>query len=265
VTQPPATPPQPAAERTSGRRNGGTTRNGNGNGNGNGDGVGVLAAGTVPMKDNNLLYAAGDVIVWVGPPSTACPVGFEDPTTIAGGSYACLGWVDTSGYIFKLDETIKDIPAAGVLTPIRSILTGGSKTVQANLLEALNPYVRSLFDDVPIFPIDSSPLMPATTPPVELGANAVSYVIPDPPGDNRYALIFDSHDGTKMMRLYAPYTKVTARGNDQVQQADIEPINLTWTFYPGTIDDGTDPAVTGVAKRFIQYGQDMSAYFTASS
>ena len=210
-----------------------------------------------PEKDNQLLYAAGDVIVWAGQPNAGAPVGFEDIDAITGNTYVCLGWVETSGYIFKLDETIKDIPAAGTLTPIRSILTGGSKTVQATLLEALNPYVRSLYDDVPIFPTSSSPLKPSTTAPY-----VASYIIPDPPGDNRYSLIFDSIDGTKAMRLYAPYAKVTARGNDQVQQADVEGLQLTWTFYPGTIDDGTDPAVTGVAKRLINYGMDMADYFS---
>jgi hypothetical protein len=211
----------------------------------------------VPMKDNQNLYAAGDVVVWAGMPNAGAPVAFEDVDTITGGNYVCLGWVETSGYIFKLDETIKDIPAAGVLTPIRSILTGGSKTVQATLLEAMNPYVRSLYDDVPIFPLASSPLKPATVAPF-----VASYVIPDPPGDNRYSLIFDSIDGDKSMRLYAPFGKVTARGNDQVQQADVEAIQLTWTLYPGTIDDGTDPAVQGVAKRLISYGKDMADYFS---
>jgi hypothetical protein len=324
----------------------------------------LFAAGPTPVKDNTLLYAAGDVVVYVGMPNVGCPLGFEDPATITGNTYRSLGWVNTSGFIFKLDETIKDIPAAGVLTPIRSILTGGTKTVQANILEALNPYARSLFDDVPIFPLANSPLKPTgiaapvaptlataatggtvlagtyqvittyvtaagesgaspsasqvttgsvstltvtspvtqpgvtgwnayvtqaggsvytrqnaspltigtpfvlTAPPTSTGAVPpsgalfpASYVIPDPPADNRYGLIFDSHDGFKQMRLYAPYTKVTARGNDQVQQADIEPLDLTWTFYPGTINDGTNPSVTGVAKRFINYGQDMSVYF----
>jgi hypothetical protein len=174
-------------------------------------------------------------------------------TAVTGGTYVCLGWVDTSGYIFKLDETIKDVPAAGVLTPIRSILTGGSKSVQATFLEALNPHVRALYDDVPIFPTASSPLKPVS-------GTVASYVIPDPPDDNRYSLIFDSIDGDKSMRLYAPFAKVTARGNDQVQQADIESIDITWTFYPGIIDDGTDQ-VAGVAKRYIDYGQDVTAYF----
>lgn len=206
-----------------------------------------------PTKDNQLLYAAGDVIVWAGLPNAGAPLAFEDVTAVTGGTYVCLGWVDTSGYIFKLDETIKDVPAAGVLTPIRSILTGGSKSVQATFLEALNPHVRALYDDVPIFPTASSPLKPVS-------GTVASYVIPDPPDDNRYSLIFDSIDGDKSMRLYAPFAKVTARGNDQVQQADIESIDITWTFYPGIIDDGTDQ-VAGVAKRYIDYGQDVTAYF----
>jgi hypothetical protein len=206
-----------------------------------------------PQKDNRLLYAAGDVIVWLGVPNTAAPVGLEDVTTI--GDYVCAGWVDTSGYIFKLDETIKDIQAAGVLTPIRSILTGGSKTSQAVLLENLNPYARSLYDDVPIFPYADSPLKPVT-------GNIASYIIPDPPDDNRYSVIFDSVDGDKAMRLYAPFAKVTARGNDQIQQADVSSLDVTFTFYPGILDDGTDDPITGVvAKRYIDYGQDMSAYF----
>lgn len=210
-----------------------------------------------PEKNNQLLFAAGDVIVWAGLPNTAAPVAFEDVTTIGG--YACLGWIDTSGYIFKLDETTKDIPAAGTLTPIRTILTGGSKTVQATCLEALNPYVRAMYDDVPIFPLATSPLSPAT-------GNIASYIIPDPPDDNRYSLIFDAVDGEKSMRLYAPYAKVTARGNDQLQQADVTSLDLTWTFYPGTLDDGTDDPITNVvAKRYIDYGMDVSAYFGSSA
>lgn len=207
----------------------------------------------VPEKDNRLLYAAGDVVAWLGLPNVGAPTAFEDVDSIDLGTYVCLGWVDTSGYIFKLDETIKDIPAAGVLTPIRSILTGGSKSVQCNFLESVNPHVRALYDDVPVFPTASSPLKPAT-------GTVASYIIPDPPDDNRYSLIFDSVDGDKLMRLYAPFAKVTARGNDQVQQADVEMMDLTWTFYPGIIDDGVTQ-VAGVAKRYIDYGRDMSAYF----
>ena len=216
-----------------------------------------MSTPVVPMKDNQLLYAAGDVVVWVGLPNVGCPKGFEDVASITAGTYACGGWVDTSGYIFKLDETMKDIPAAGVLTPIRTIVTGGTKSVQMNFLEALNPVPRALYDDVPIFPLDStSPLVPSTTPP-----NVASYIIPDPPFDNRYSFIFDSIDGDKAMRLYAPFAKVTARGNDQIQQADVTMLDITVTLYPGTIDDGTDVVEGAVAKRFINYGMDMSAYF----
>jgi hypothetical protein len=281
--------------------------------------TGLPLPGTGPYKNNQLLYAAGDVVVWVGPPNLYPPTAFEDPSSITGATYKCCGWSDVSGYIFKLDETIKDIPAAGVLTPIRSILTGGVKTCQAVFLEAMNPYVQSLYDDVTIFPVASSPLKPApgrvdaacgTTinstlvtdsacvatdvgksvsgtgvPP---GATVVSvtagtsfvmsipatatgaavsltignftavYIIPDPPADNRYSLIFDSIDGVKRSRLYAPFAKVTARGNDQTQQGDIVMTDLTFTFYPGTI--GT--VQNAVAQRYISYGQDMSAYFT---
>jgi hypothetical protein len=212
--------------------------------------VAPTSIGTIPgkMKNNQLLYAAGDVIVWVAAANNPGPVtGFEDMTTLSG--WYCCGWVDTAGYIFKLDETMKDIPAAGILTPIRTIVTGGSKTSQQTFLEALNPYVRSLYDDVPIFPVANSPLLASTTAPY-----VGHYIIPDPPADNRYAFLWDTIDGTKAMRLYAPYCKVTARGNDQPQQADIEMLDMTVTMYPGTAGF--------VAERWINYGQSMAGYFT---
>ena len=91
--------------------------------------IGKLCSNII-LKNNNLLYAAGDCISWVATPNSNPPTGFEDISTIAGATYKNCGWLDTSGYIFKLDETIKDIPAAGVLTPIRTILTGGTKSIQ---------------------------------------------------------------------------------------------------------------------------------------
>jgi hypothetical protein len=210
-------------------------------------------------KDDELLYAAGDVVVWVGTKNNATPpVAFEDPSTLGTGEYVCLGWVDVAGYIFKLDETIKDVPAAGILTPVRSIITGGIKTVQCTFLEALNPYVRALHDDMPVFPLATSVLKPPTTPVAPLMANQVAYILPDPPADNRYALIFDSIDGAKRQRLYAPHAKVTARGNDQAQQGDITMTDMTFTMYPGIIGTQTN----AVAQRTIDYGKDVSAYFS---
>lgn len=215
------------------------------------DGVNPLVAGPGKQKDNRLLYAAGDVIIWIAAANTAGPVtGFEDMTTLTG--WFCCGWVDTSGYIFKLDETIKDIPAAGTLTPIRSILTGGSKSVQQTFLETFNPYVLALYDDVPVFPVTSSPLKPTTTSPF-----VATYTIPDPPADNRYAFVWDAVDGLKKMRMYAPFSKVTARGNFQVQQADVTTVDMTTTMYPGNVAGSVF-----VAKRWIDYGMDMTGYFT---
>lgn len=213
---------------------------------------------TGPYRDNSLLYAAGDVVVWAGLPNVGAPTGFEDPSTIVAATYKCMGWVDVSGYIFKLDETLKDIPAAGVLTPIRSILTGGTKSCQATFLEGMNPNVLAMYDDVPIFPAASSPLKATTTGTSSLPINSAVYTIPDPPADNRYSLIFDSIDGIKQERLYAPNCKVTARGNRQAQQGDIVTTDLTWTFYPGTIGANN----SAVAQRAVNYGKTMTSYFT---
>jgi hypothetical protein len=220
--------------------------------------LGLNPPATGPYKDNSLLFAAGDVVVWVGQPNLGAPAGFEDASSISAATYKCLGWVDVSGYIFKLDETLKDIPAAGVLTPVRSILTGGTKSVQATFLEGMNPNVLALYDDVPIFPATSSPLKASTASTSSLPANSAVYVIPDPPADNRYSLIFDSIDGVKQERLYAPFAKVTARGNRQAQQGDIITTDLTFTFYPGTIGANT----SAVAQRTVNYGKSMTSYFT---
>jgi hypothetical protein len=216
---------------------------------------------TAELKNNLATFAAADVVAYVAIPNVlnpAVPVGFEDLSTLTpAGSWRCFGWLDVSGYIFKNDQTIKDIPAAGTLSSIRTVLTGGMKSAQFTALEAMNPFVRALYDDVPIFPVASSPLKPATATLI------ASYVVPDPPADNRYSMIFDSFDGTKKQRLFAPNVKVTARGDDNQQQADVESLQFTVEFYPGTINQ-TSP-VTGVAKRYINYtgsGVTVAAYFT---
>jgi hypothetical protein len=213
---------------------------------------------TAEIKNNALVYAAGDVVAYVTAPNVAlsCPTGFEDLSTVTGANYKCLGWLDTSGYLFKLDETTKDIGAAGTLSSIRTILTGGMKSAQFTCLEALNPYVRAMYDDVPVFPITGSPLKVSDT------THLASYVIPDPPLDNRYGMVFDSKDGTKAQRLYAPNVKVTARGDDIQQQADVESLQMTVSFYPGTgsVADGVI-----VAKRFINWSGTnvtVASYFT---
>lgn len=221
--------------------------------------LGLTPPATGTYRDNSLLYAAGDIVCWVGAQNSAAPpTGFEDPSGLTAGTYKCCGWVDVSGYIFKLDETIKDIPAAGVLTPIRSILTGGTKTVQAVFLEGMNPYVLALYDDVPVFPAASMPLKASTTATSALPLNSATYIIPDPPSDNRYSLICDSIDGTKQERLYFPNVKVTARGNRQAQQGDITTTDLTFTAYPGIIGSNT----AAVAQRTVNYGKAMATYFT---
>jgi hypothetical protein len=122
----------------------------------------------------------------------------------------------------------------------------------------MNPYVLALYDDVPVFPVATSPLKASTTATTALPINSAVYIIPDPPADNRYSMIFDSIDGTKQERLYAPLAKVTARGNRNPQQGDIVTTQLTVTLYPGTIG----AVQNAVAQRAVNYGQAMATYFT---
>ena len=114
--------------------------------------------------------------------------------------------------------------AAGSLDPIRTILSARTKTFQASFLEALNPVVISLYDDVDIATI--LPVDPAT---------AVTYTLPEEPTDNRYTWVFYTVDGDRRIWNFCPNGKVTARGDDQSQQGDVTSLQMTITLYPDMI------------------------------
>lgn len=261
---------------------------------------GAVEGSVQDQRNADYTYAAGDVIAYVAPLLTPAPVGFE---TLAS-PWHCMGWQDTSGGIFSLSHTTKDIGAAGSLSAIRTIVTGGTKTLQVTCLEALNQYSRALYDDVPVASLapavrtdgatvstGTAVVTDTTTKTTDLGAtvtgtgipagttiasvtpgtsftlsapaiasgtsvvvtqNYSAYVLPEVPADNRYCIILDTIDGTKAQRLYSPSAKVTARGNDQIQQADAESLQMTFTFYPTTITLG-GVSTRGELVRYVQY------------
>jgi hypothetical protein len=188
------------------------------------------------------VFAAGDVVGWFAPLDTDAPTGFEDLVS----PYICLGWLDTSGYIYQLAEALKDINAAGTLDPIRTITTGAPKTLQATYLEAMNPAVRSLYDDV-----DMTMLQPSS-------GTVAAYDMPEVPSDNRFVFVFDAIDNAKRIRLFAPNGKVTNRGNDQPQQSDAEMLQMTLQFYPAIVG-----ATRTALRRYIDYGAiDLTPFFS---
>jgi len=264
-------------------------------------GLGYRAiGGAADTRNADYTYAAGDVIAYVAQVGVTDPVGFE---TLLPAVWHCIGWLDTAGGIFSFARTTKDIGAAGSLAAIRTVTTGGTKTLQFTALEALNPYTRALYDDVPVASLapvsrvdagsgttslsatvtDTNALVtdigasvsgtgipagayivsvtsgtsfvmsaPATatsaTVAVTVASNVSKYVMPEVPLDNRYAVLLDTVDGSKAMRFFAPNGKITARGNDQVQQADAEMLQMTFQFYPAMID-----GIRGEVKRYVQY------------
>jgi hypothetical protein len=190
-------------------------------------------------RNADLTYGATDFLVYLAAKDTASPTGFTDPAT----GWTNLGWVTTDGGLFKIDEETKDVEAAGSLEPIRTLMTKSTKSVQVTFLEALNPIVRSLYDNVAV-----DVLEPAT--------DIATYSLPDKPSDLRYAFIFDSMDGDKRMRLYMPNGKVTERGDEQPQTTDVMNTQLTFKFYKG--------ASSAAVKRTIKYGGiDVSDFFPA--
>lgn len=193
-------------------------------------------------RNADLTFGATDYLVYLAAPNTAAPTGFTDPAT----GWTNLGWVTTEGGLFKIEEESKDIPAAGSLEPIRTLMTSSTKSTQVTFLEGLNPLVRSLYDNVPV-----SSLKPDTT------SGFATYPLPDKPADLRYAFIFDTIDGDKRIRLYMPNGKVTERGDEQPQTEDVMNVQMTFKFYRGA---SNAPAVT----RSIDYGGvDVSAFFPA--
>lgn len=191
-------------------------------------------------RDSVLTYAAGDVIGYVAPLGTTAPSPFAD----LASPWLCLGWIDTSGYTFKLSETQKEVMAAGTLDPIRTINSAETKTFEATFLEALNPAVMALYDNVPI----------ATVLPDS--GTVTTYTFPEIPSDNRYAFVFDSYDGDKRIWNFAPNGKITTRGDNQVQQGDITHSQMTITLYPDTIG-----SVRSALQKSVDFGSaDISAY-----
>ena len=135
--------------------------------------------------------------------------------------------------------------AAGSLDPIRTILSARTKTFQASFIESLNPVVVSLYDDVDIATI--LPVSPATS---------VTYILPEEPTDNRYCWVFYTIDGDKRLWSFVPNGKVTARGDDNPQQGDVNSLQMTITCYPDLI-----AGERAALQKTIDYGAaDLSAY-----
>jgi hypothetical protein len=197
--------------------------------------------GILDTRNSDLTFAAGDVIAYMAPLGTTAPTPFADLAT----PWLCAGWIETSGTTFKLGETYKEVMAAGSLDPIRTILSARTKTFQASFLEAVNPVVMSLYDD-----IDIATLLPVSP------ATKVTYTLPEEPTDNRYAWVFYTVDGDKRIWNYAPNGKVTARGDDQSQQGDVTSLQMTVTLYPDMIG-----SVRAALQKTVDYGAaDLTAF-----
>jgi hypothetical protein len=210
-------------------------------------GLRVGTATPADHRDNELTFAAGDLLVYVAQLHTPLPTDFSD---LDGTLWKCPGWVDAAGYTFKFGDTVKEVPAAGSWFPIRTIIASRTaRTFDTIFLEGINPVARALYDDVPI-----ADLKPADT------GTIASYIPSDRPWKNHYCVVFDGFDGDKKMRVACPDAFISTRGSDQVQQLDVDMLNVTWTLNAADID-GT----VGAYRRIIDYSTvpDTSSYFTS--
>lgn len=191
-------------------------------------------------RNADLTFGADEYIVYVATRDTAAPSLMADPDPTA---WTCAGWVSTDGGTFKSDKTTKDITAAGSVEPIRTLQVSAVRTVQATFQEFLNPVVRALADNVPVETLNPT-------------AGVVSYALPDKPADLHYAFLFDTLDGSKKVRLYAPNGMVDSQGDEQPQQGSEAATQLTFKFYKG--------ASANAVTRVIDFGGvDVSGFFPA--
>ena len=107
-----------------------------------------MTAITADIRDTALTYAAGDVVGYISPLGVTPPV--DADVTLLSPPWYCLGWLDTTGVNYKPTRALKEVTAAGSLSSIRTIVTSEVKSLTCQFLEPMNPWVRALFDDVPI-------------------------------------------------------------------------------------------------------------------
>lgn len=189
-------------------------------------------------RNADLTFAASDILVHIAPLGTAAPIDFGDLPS----PWMCMGWMTQDGATTKTDRQIKDLFAAGSLTPIRTITTQQNRTVQAVYEEAHNPVTRSVYDDVPL--ADLTPT-----------SGVAAYDLPDEDLNNRFCWVFDYWDGDHRVRDFAPNGKVTARGDEKRAMSDADQLDMTTTCYKGV--DGS-----ASMSRLLDYGTtDVSAYF----
>ncbi len=203
---------------------------------------------TSDRRDADLTFAGGDLVSYFAPLGTPLP---HDFSNLDGTLWKCAGWLEAgTGFSFKFGDTTKEIMGAGSWFPIRTIIASRTaRTIDVSFLEGINPVARALFDDVPIEALK----------PADHGTIA-SYIPGDKAWKNHYATVFDGFDGDKRMRIVAPDVFVSARGTDQLQQLDVDPLPCTLLLNPQDID-GT----VGAYKRIIDYSDvpDTSSYFTS--
>jgi hypothetical protein len=100
------------------------------------------------VRDTALTYAAGDVVGYVAALGVTPPV--DADVVLNSPPWYCLGWIDSTGVAYKPTRSLKEVTAAGSLSSIRTVVTSEVKSLTAQFLEPMNPWVRALFDDVPI-------------------------------------------------------------------------------------------------------------------
>lgn len=174
------------------------------------------------MPINSALARVGVTgVAFVAPKGTTFPA-VTTTLPVPGAPFVDLGAISEDGLTEARDEDRTDFRPWQSLSPIRSEITGTTRTFQATFWETKKETV-SLYYQVPVASM------------TETGAGSGIFTFTEgakPPQDVR-AWIFDIFDGTNQRRFECPLAEVTDRGDIVYASAELVGYNLTLTAYPG--------------------------------
>lgn len=170
--------------------------------------AGIAGQGGTP----NLAYFA--------PLNTALPT---DATTALPAAWLTAGFITEAGLTIASATATTDIPAYGVSTPVRTLITGETRTGSLTFLET-NPVTQAIYRRLPLPGQAGAPTVTAATGAMSMAEGVARTA--------SYAAIFAATDGVNIIRKVVPNIQITDRGDEVISQAAAITYPVTFTAYP---------------------------------
>lgn len=159
-------------------------------------------------------------LAWFAPPGTTPPT---DAVTALPAAWLTAGYCAETGLTILTNTSTQDVNAFGVFSPIRTIITGASKTATVVFLET-NQVTTAVYRRLPLPGQAGSAALVAAT-------GALSFT----EGQARiqsYSAVFTATDGVNITRKYCPLVQVTATVDEVISQQAATTYGVTLTMYP---------------------------------